>query len=154
MDILNNKLYQNKWEDGMFLKSSNYDNLKKRQGYNRKRPLKNRNLRGNKGNRNYVMIFSLLLTATIVSVGILFPEKLNYISTKLFNVLVDKFSPMYLLLMLGLFVFSLYLAFSKYGDIKLGKENDKPEFSNVVWFSMLFGAGMGIGLVFLEHGSP
>lgn len=138
----------------MFLKSLNYDNLKKRQGYNRKRPLKNRNLRGNKGDRNYVMIFSLLLTATIVSVGILFPEKLNYISTKLFNVLVDKFSPMYLLLMLGLFVFSLYLAFSKYGDIKLGKENDKPEFSNVVWFSMLFGAGMGIGLVFFGTWEP
>lgn len=104
-------------------------------------------------NRNYVLIFSLLLTATVVSVGILFPEKFNYISTKLFNVLVDKFSPMYLMLMLGIFFFSLYLAFSKYGDIKLGKENDKPEFSNVVWFSMLFGAGMGIGLVFLEHGS-
>lgn len=105
-------------------------------------------------NRNYVMIFSLLLTATMVSVGILLPEKFNYISTKLFNVLIDKFSPMYLMLMLGIFFFSLYLAFSKYGDIKLGKDNDKPEFSNVVWFSMLFGAGMGIGLVFFGAWEP
>lgn len=105
-------------------------------------------------NRNYVLIFSLLLTATIVSVGILMPEQFNYISTKLFNVLIDKFSPMYLVLMLGIFIFSLYLAFSQYGDIKLGKENDKPEFSNVVWFSMLFGAGMGIGLVFFGAWEP
>lgn len=105
-------------------------------------------------NRNYVLIFSLLLTATVVSVGILLPEKFNYISTKLFNVLIDKFSPMYLMLMLGIFLFSLYLAFSKYGDIKLGKDSDKPEFSNVVWFSMLFGAGMGIGLVFFGAWEP
>ena len=56
--------------------------------------------------------------------------------------------------MLGIFIFSLYLAFSKYGDIKLGRENDKPEFSNVVWFSMLFGAGMGIGLVFFGAWEP
>ena len=107
-----------------------------------------------KQNRNYVFIFSLILTAIVVSVGILLPEKFNYISTKLFNVLIDKFSPMYLLLMLGIFIFSLYLAFSKYGDIKLGRENDKPEFSNVVWFSMLFGAGMGIGLVFFGAWEP
>ena len=103
---------------------------------------------------NYVLFFSLLLTGIIVAVGIFFPEKFNYVSTKLFNVLIDKFSPMYLLLMLGIFIFSLYLAFSKYGDIKLGKETDEPEFSNVVWFSMLFGAGMGIGLVFFGAWEP
>lgn len=135
--ILNNKLYQNKWGDNMFSRSQIYKSGTKRHK-----------------NRNHVLIFSLLLTATVVSVGILFPEKFNYISTKLFNVLVDKFSPMYLMLMLGIFFFSLYLAFSKYGDIKLGKENDKPEFSNVVWFSMLFGAGMGIGLVFFGAWEP
>ena len=105
-------------------------------------------------NRNYVFIFSLILTGIIVVVGIFLPDRFNYISTKLFNALVDKFSPMYLLLMLGIFAFSIYLACSKYGDIKLGKENDKPEFSNIVWFSMLFGAGMGIGLVFFGAWEP
>ena len=104
--------------------------------------------------KNYVLIFSLLLTGIVVSVGILFPEKFNYISTKLFNVLIDKFSPMYLMLMVAILIFSLYLAFSKYGDIKLGKVNDKPEFSNLVWFSMLFGAGMGVGLVFFGAWEP
>ena len=108
----------------------------------------------NRKNRNYVFIFSLLLTSIVVFIGIFLPQKFDYISTKLFNVLIDKFSPMYLILMLGIFIFSLYLAFSKYGDIKLGRENDKPEFSNVVWFSMLFGAGMGIGLVFFGAWEP
>ncbi len=137
----------------MFLRQLNYENGIKGQKHNKRRNDR-RNLRGNKNNRNYVFILSLLLTAAVVFVGIFFPEKFNYISTKLFNVLIDKFSPMYLLLMLGIFAFSMYLAFSKYGDIKLGKENDRPEFSNIVWFSMLFGAGMGIGLVFFGAWEP
>ena len=162
---MNNKLYQNKWGDSMFSRAFKYENKSNRQRKRLRKKQQKNNItcgitrrnklnRINREKRNYVLIFSLLLTATVVSVGIFLPEKFNYISTKLFNVLVDKFSPMYLLLMLGIFVFSLYLAFSKYGDIKLGKENDKPEFSNIVWFSMLFGAGMGIGLVFFGAWEP
>ena len=162
---MNNKLYQNKWGDSMFSREFKYENKSNRQRKRLRKKQQRNNItcgitrrnklnRINREKRNYVLIFSLLLTATVVSVGIFLPEKFNYISTKLFNVLVDKFSPMYLLLMLGIFVFSLYLAFSKYGDIKLGKENDTPEFSNIVWFSMLFGAGMGIGLVFFGAWEP
>ena len=162
---MNNKLYQNKWGDSMFSREFKYENKSNRQRKRLRKKQQRNNItcgiarrnklnRINREKRNYVLIFSLLLTATVVSVGIFLPEKFNYISTKLFNVLVDKFSPMYLLLMLGIFIFSLYLAFSKYGDIKLGKENDKPEFSNIVWFSMLFGAGMGIGLVFFGAWEP
>ena len=51
-------------------------------------------------------------------------------------------------------VFMMLLAFSKYGRIKLGKEDDKPEFSNLTWFGMLFSAGMGIGLVFWGVAEP
>lgn len=162
---MNNKLYQNKWGDSMFSREFKYENKSNRQRKRLRKKQQRNNItcgitrrnklnRINREKRNYVLIFSLLLTATVVSVGIFLPEKFNYISTKLFNVLVDKFSPMYLLLMLGIFIFSLYLAFSKYGDIKLGKENDTPEFSNIVWFSMLFGAGMGIGLVFFGAWEP
>lgn len=42
----------------------------------------------------------------------------------------------------------LALAFSKYGKIKLGGKEAKPEFSNFSWFSCLFMAGMGIGIMF------
>ncbi|ATW27262.1 BCCT family transporter [Candidatus Formimonas warabiya] len=48
----------------------------------------------------------------------------------------------------------LYMAFSKYGQIKLGKPEDVPEYSNFSWFSMLFGCGMGVGLVFWAVGEP
>jgi len=50
--------------------------------------------------------------------------------------------------------FSLYFAFSKYGKIRLGGENAKPEFSTGAWFAMLFSAGMGIGLMFFAVAEP
>ena len=39
---------------------------------------------------------------------------------------------------LGLVVLAIFLAFSRYGDLKLGDEDDEPEFSVGAWFSMLF----------------
>lgn len=50
--------------------------------------------------------------------------------------------------------FTFYLMCSKYGTIRLGKDDDRPEFSYFSWFSMLFGAGMGIGLLFWSIAEP
>jgi choline/glycine/proline betaine transport protein len=50
--------------------------------------------------------------------------------------------------------FSLYFAFSKFGSIRLGGEDAKPEFSKLAWFAMLFSAGMGIGLMFFAVAEP
>src|SRR5690625_2398876 len=44
--------------------------------------------------------------------------------------------------------FCIYMMFSRFGKIKLGKEDDEPDFSLPAWFAMLFSAGMGIGLMF------
>ena len=48
----------------------------------------------------------------------------------------------------------IYLLFSRYGDIRLGGADARPEFTTWGWFSMLFSAGMGIGLVFWSVGEP
>ncbi|HKL09194.1 MAG TPA: BCCT family transporter [Bacteroidales bacterium] len=50
--------------------------------------------------------------------------------------------------------FVLYIAFSKYGKIRLGGPQSKPEFSTGAWFAMLFSAGMGIGILFWSVGEP
>jgi len=50
--------------------------------------------------------------------------------------------------------FVLFIAFSKYGKIRLGGEKAKPEFSTLAWFAMLFSAGMGIGILFWSVGEP
>lgn len=50
--------------------------------------------------------------------------------------------------------FTFYLMCSKYAGIRLGKDDDRPEFSYFSWLSMLFGAGMGIGLLFWSIAEP
>lgn len=50
--------------------------------------------------------------------------------------------------------FCLYLAFSKFGSIRLGGDTAEPEFSMISWFAMLFSAGMGIGIMFFSVAEP
>ena len=51
-------------------------------------------------------------------------------------------------------VFLLYLAFSRFGNLRIGGQKAKPEFKTTSWFAMLFSAGMGIGLLFFGVGEP
>ena len=51
-------------------------------------------------------------------------------------------------------IFAIFLYFSKYSDIKLGKEEDEPEFSDPTWFMMLFSCGIGNGLFFFGVAEP
>ncbi|EMY80501.1 choline/glycine betaine transporter BetT [Psychroflexus gondwanensis ACAM 44] len=51
-------------------------------------------------------------------------------------------------------IFVVYLAFSKFGKIRLGGKDAEPEFKTISWFSMLFSAGMGIGLLFWSVAEP
>lgn len=61
----------------------------------------------------------------------------------------------YYVLIAAFFVaFSLWVGFSRFGDIKLGMDDDEPEFSLASWFALLFAAGMGIGLVFYGVSEP
>nr|WP_308807330.1 BCCT family transporter [Pseudoclavibacter sp. JAI123] len=68
--------------------------------------------------------------------------------------IVRNFNWYYVLIAAFFVIFSLWMGFGKYGDIKLGKDDDKPEFSNLSWLSLLFAAGMGIGLVFYGVSEP
>lgn len=51
-------------------------------------------------------------------------------------------------------IFCLYIAFSKFGGIRIGGSEAKPEFSRWAWFSMLFSAGVGNGLVLFSIADP
>ncbi len=54
----------------------------------------------------------------------------------------------------GFVVFALWLAFSRYGRVPLGQDDEKPEFRTVSWVAMMFSAGMGIGLMFYGVNEP
>ncbi|XP_067026316.1 glycine betaine transporter 1-like [Acropora muricata] len=51
-------------------------------------------------------------------------------------------------------IFIVVLYFSKYGKMKLGKPEDKPEFNDLTYFTMLFAAGIGIGLFYFGVAEP
>ena len=54
----------------------------------------------------------------------------------------------------AILLFMILLGASRYGRIKLGRDDEEPEFSMFSWISMLFAAGMGIGLVFWGAAEP
>ena len=60
----------------------------------------------------------------------------------------------YVLSMTGFLLFAMWLIISPYGDIRLGPDDSRPDFSRASWFAMLFSAGMGIGLLFFSVAEP
>lgn len=101
-----------------------------------------------------VFIISLSIIILFVLWGVLFPSNLANISERLLSITTEKFGWFYLITAFIILIFAIYLAFSKYGKIKLGKDEDQPKYSNISWFAMLFSAGMGIGLVFWGVAEP
>lgn len=65
-----------------------------------------------------------------------------------------NFGWLFVVSVIAFIVFLVWMAYGKYGNIKLGNDNDKPEFSTFSWYSMLFCGSTGIGLVFWSIAEP
>lgn len=94
--------------------------------------------------------FIFLLTA----VASIWPEALGNFFKVLQGQLVAKTGWIYVLTVATIMFFSLFLIFSRMGDIKLGPDHSEPDYSSTSWFAMLFSAGMGIGLMFYGVSEP
>lgn len=71
------------------------------------------------------------------------------------KVAVSEYAGWFYILCVNVFlIFMLYLAFSKFGKLRLGGRDAEPEFKTLSWFAMLFSAGMGIGLIFFSVAEP
>ncbi|GAB7388154.1 glycine betaine transporter OpuD [Bacillaceae bacterium] len=101
-----------------------------------------------------VFSVSLLLTLGFIVFGIFFTERLAELSSSLLNLTISNFGWFYLASALFFLLFSIYMLFSRYGNIRLGKESDRPAFSTVSWIAMLYSAGMGMGIVFWGVAEP
>lgn len=86
--------------------------------------------------------------------AILAPAAAEAMFTTIQATIVNAFNWYYVLIAAFFVAFALVMGFSRFGDIKLGRDDDKPEFSVGAWFSLLFAAGMGIGLVFYGVSEP
>lgn len=107
-----------------------------------------------KGKINVVFAVSLVVVFAIVLWGLVAADNFEAAANAAFSFLVSKFGWLYLLSMSLFVIFAVWIAFSKYGKIKLGPDDSKPDYSFVSWFAMLFSAGMGIGLVFWGVAEP
>ncbi|MCM3585808.1 BCCT family transporter [Mesobacillus maritimus] len=105
-------------------------------------------------NVSSVFWYALSICAVLVVWGVFKPTHLQTLSANVTNWISESFGWYYLLIVMILLAFCIYLIFSRFGRIKLGKESDQPEFSLASWFAMLFSAGMGMGLVFWTTAEP
>lgn len=100
------------------------------------------------------MFYSAGFIFLIVLWGIIAPSNMASVFDTMLAALTRNFGWFYLWVVLGMVLFAAYVAFSRYGQLRLGGEDDEPEFSIGSWFAMLFAAGMGIGLVFWGVAEP
>ena len=99
-----------------------------------------------------VSFISIGLIWAFVIVCIYFKQDVPFGDWKRF--IVAKFTWLYIGSQDIWAVFAIVLYFSKYGNIKLGKPDDKPEYNDVTWFVMLFACGIGVGLFFYGVAEP
>ena len=99
------------------------------------------------GRLGTVFYVSVAVCALFVLWGVLFTENLSLVTSKVLDYVTSGFGWLYLVATLGLLVFVVYLAFSRYGKIRLGKDDDRPEFRTYSWLAMILSATMGIGLI-------
>jgi len=101
-----------------------------------------------------VFTYSLIIILAAVIFGSVAPDTFEKITASLQSFISSSFGWYYLILVTIIVLFCIFLIFSPVGAIKLGKPDDKPDYSRPTWFAMLFSAGMGIGLVFWGAAEP
>lgn len=102
----------------------------------------------------HVFYISLILVAIVAVWSVVFNENFTKVSNVLYGFFTNDFGWLYLVAMLLFLAFIIYIACSRFGKIRLGGDDSRPEYSNMTWFGLLFGCGMGVGLVFWGVAEP
>ena len=102
------------------------------------------------------MVFriSIALIVALVLIAGLAPGPFNDVIQSGLGHIIRSTGWLYLLVVFITLSFLMYLAFGRLGALRIGGEDAEPDFSNASWMSMLFAAGMGIGLVFWGAAEP
>ncbi len=95
-----------------------------------------------------------LFVLSVILFGGIWTETAGWVFENTLNFITTYFGWYYILIVFLFLLFVIWLYFSPYGSIKLGRDEDEPEFSKMAWFTMLFAAGMGMGLIFYGVGEP
>ena len=95
-----------------------------------------------------ITLVPLVLIVGLCALFMVVPEESNVILSQVRFFFGDTFGVYYLIIGLGMMVFSMYIAFSKYGNIVLGEPGEKPKYSFGKWGAMMFTAGLAADILF------
>lgn len=101
-----------------------------------------------------VFWISVGLSAAFVVVSLLAVGPVGAALSAAVTAIVTYLGWMYLLITSAFVVFALYLALGRFGGVRLGGPDARPDFGRWAWFAMLFQAGMGVGLLFWGVAEP
>ncbi|MGY1453734.1 BCCT family transporter [Streptomyces sp. SS8] len=101
-----------------------------------------------------VIAIGVVAVLAVVAWTAIGTDGFSSVSTTALNWVLGNFGWLFTLAADLFLVLCLVIAVSRFGRIRLGKDSDEPEFSNLAWIAMMFSAGMGIGLMFYGVGEP
>ena len=97
---------------------------------------------------------SLPIIAAVAVGGIVSPDALAGAADSVTGLAFDALDWFFMATVTTLLVLALWLGFGRYGRVRLGADDARPEFSTPSWLAMLFAAGMGVGLLFWGVAEP
>jgi glycine betaine transporter len=106
------------------------------------------------GKMNVVFTVSMVFCIVIGAWGLIDPDSMTGTMLGFTNYLLNGASWYWLLICTAFLILSAYLALGPYGKIRLGRDDEEPEFSTPSWIAMLFAGGMGSGLLFWGVAEP
>ncbi len=107
-----------------------------------------------RGINPYIMLISLAVTLAFTFYTLIFPEQSAQLIDQTRTIITLTANGWYVLLAAGFLAFCVWIGFSRYGQIRLGADHEKPEFSYFAWFAMVYAAGQGIGIIFWSIAEP
>ena len=105
-------------------------------------------------NNKALLGISLVIIAGVGLWGVIDPAGIVSIASDVVNQFFKSRGWFVMLSVSAMLFLCIVLAFSRYGNIRLGADDDRPEFSTPSWIAMLFAAGMGVGLLFWAEAEP
>ncbi len=101
-----------------------------------------------------VFLTSAILILVFIIFGAFFNEQAEVVFNEAKAFVSLRFGWFFIVVVNLALVMSIYMIFSRYGDIRLGHQTERPEYNLVSWIGMLFSAGIGIGLLYWGTAEP
>ncbi len=108
----------------------------------------------NKNSAKMTFWIALVVMIPFVFFGGVTPESFGKIADAVFTYMKESWGWSFIFGASIFLVMTVFLLLSPVGQIRLGGDDEKPEYSNMAWFAMLFSCGMGIGLLFWGVSEP